>query len=131
MIYHTSKESKIYNDFTDEQNNYWFDMKRQKKFLHEIDTYYYTITIDNDWYTDSNVRNFKAGLRMGADNFSPKYVKNGYHFGFYNFDLELPEQYLILIAENVPNEKKPLTSLSSYEVITCGYMVQYVPMKRV
>lgn len=127
MIRCYAKETKIYSEFNDDNNKSWFDYKRQK-FLHEIDTYYYSITIENDWFNDRNVIAFKRTLSLkNTEYFSSKYVMNGYHFGFYNYDLELPEKYLILIAEHIPNENTPqiIVQLRSYYLWLNGSVHAY------
>ena len=39
--------TKIYQEFDDENQKYWFDFK-QKKFLHNIDTFYYSVKLVED-----------------------------------------------------------------------------------
>ena len=46
------KKSFIYNEFDEVENTYWFDFK-QKKFLHNIDTFYYSVKFKNDFTNDS------------------------------------------------------------------------------
>ena len=55
------KKSFIYNEFDEVENTYWFDFK-QKKFLHNIDTFYYSVKFKNDFTNDSkdlSVRRFR------------------------------------------------------------------------
>jgi len=113
MIHYATKYSKIYNEFDNENNVYWFDFKQQK-FLHNIDTYYYTILFtadeedkDNFYYILKQDKEKVKKENESISSISSKYITNGYSFGSYKFDLELPEEYLILIAEHVPNEQTP------------------------
>ena len=46
------KKSFIYNEFDEVENTYWFGFK-QKKFLHNIDTFYYSVKFKNDFTNDS------------------------------------------------------------------------------
>ena len=45
--------TKIYQELDDENQKYWFDFK-QKKFLHNIDTFYYSVKLVEDFTDDSN-----------------------------------------------------------------------------
>ena len=45
--------TKIYQEFDDENQKYWFDFK-QKKFLHNIDTFYYSVKLVEDFTNDSS-----------------------------------------------------------------------------
>ena len=48
--------TKIYQELDDENQKYWFDFK-QKKFLHNIDTFYYSVKLVEDFTDDSNDQN--------------------------------------------------------------------------
>ena len=50
--YQSNKKCKIYYEMSDEQKKFWFDFK-QRKFLHNIDTFYYSVKLKND-FTDSS-----------------------------------------------------------------------------
>ena len=51
--------TKIYQEFSQENQKYWFDFK-QKKFLHNIDTFYYSVKLLEDFTDDSEDRRVKA-----------------------------------------------------------------------
>lgn len=48
------EKTQIFQDFNQnqEQIEYWFDF-RQKKFLHNIDTFYYSVKLNEDFTDDS------------------------------------------------------------------------------
>lgn len=116
------KNTMIFNEFDEQSNKFWFDF-RQQKYLHNIDTYYYTIRFNAD---DESKQHFYDILKHDRENcklndetkssINSKYITNGYSFGSYKFDLELKDMYLVLIAENVPNEQTPqiIIQLRSY-----------------
>lgn len=122
MIAELVKNTRVFNEYDLENQKYWFDMKRQK-YLHNIDTYYYSVNITFD---ELDFNRFCMHLRadkntaklsdVKCSSLDSKYIVNGYTFGFYNYDLELKDEYLILVAENVPNESTPhiLVQLRSY-----------------
>lgn len=125
MLHYAHKNTLIYNELDDDNNKYWFDFKRQK-YLHNIDTYYYSCCIDFD--NSENVKGFfdilkedKKRVTEGKDElktsqFGTQYICNGYSFGLYKYDIELPDQYLILIADNLPTIETPniIIQLRSY-----------------
>ena len=45
--------TKIYQELDDKNREYWFDFK-QKKFLHNIDTFYYSVKLVEDFTNDSS-----------------------------------------------------------------------------
>ena len=47
MIDFYAKESMIYKEMDAENQEYWLDF-RQRKFLHNIDTFYYSVKLKND-----------------------------------------------------------------------------------
>ena len=46
------EKTQVYNDFDDVERDYWFSFK-QKKFLHNIDTFYYSVKFKQDFTSDS------------------------------------------------------------------------------
>lgn len=122
MIHYAHKKSLIYSEFDEENNKYWFDFKQQK-FLHNIDTYYYSINISFD---ETKFKNFVEVLKSDKEassksdfkrsSLGSKYICNGYSFGIYKYDVELPDEYLILITDSVPNDDTPniIVQLRSY-----------------
>ena len=58
MIDKWVKNTQIYNDFDEVEQTYWFDFK-QRKFLHNIDTFYYSVKFAEDFTADSCDSNVK------------------------------------------------------------------------
>lgn len=109
---------KISSEFDIENINYWFDMK-QKKFLHNIDTFYYSIKLDNDFTEKSTDINYKRLVRYFKNAMTDIFDFEGikpfnllsdenlnlrpFTFSrFYNVCIECPELYDIFIATKVP-----------------------------
>lgn len=132
------EKTQIYRDFDEVENNYWFDFK-QKKFLHNIDTFYYSVKFKQDFTFDSSdpaVKHFRSyfdnlyremeesdlygssisfyvpGL-AGALN-----VKPFNYAGFFTICLECPEYFDVFFAPKVPHSK------DNGDSITCECVVQ-------
>lgn len=132
------KDTYAYNEFDEVENTYWFDFK-QKKFLHNIDTFYYAVKFKQDFTADSKdmkVKDFRRkfeALSREWDNqnafnssisfFVPgmpdalNYTPFSYAF-FYNVKLECPELFDIFFAPKVPH------SADNGESNTCECVVQ-------
>ncbi len=116
------KNTQIYQDFDEENLSYWFDFK-QKKFLHTIDTFYYSVMLKNDFTANSNDVNvkrfrkyferkykeleeddsFDACLGIYFPGFeSNLYLKNFSFAGMFTICLECPEMFDVFIAPKVP-----------------------------
>ena len=122
----------IKNEFDDENFNFWFD-KKEKKFLHQIDTFYYSVKLENDFTKDSNdpfVKMFREHFNKLEDDivyddiitqyFCDKVLnfKRGTFARIYNVHLEKPEYFDIFIASKVPSNK------DSGESVTCEMVIQ-------
>ena len=132
MIHVTTKDTKIYHEMNEENQNYWFDFK-QRKYLHNIDTYYYSIKVNPE-----NYDNFIEYLKVKKEevlneeyvelhDIGTEYIMNGYSFDMYRYDIELPDQFLIIIADKVPNDDTPeiIVQLRSY------YLWMHGPFKAI
>lgn len=118
-------KSKIYEEFDKENLSYWFDFK-SKKFLHTIDTFYYSVMFKNDFTSttqDKNVIKFRKHFeemrkKMEEDNkdfdslsfyllgFDETLQFKRFNFaGYYTICLECPEMFDIFIAPRVPQGK--------------------------
>lgn len=102
-----------------DMREYWFYLKKQK-FMHNIDTFYYTVELFNDFGKDSEddhvkyLRRFFNGIYADSkDLLYPLTVPgchdvlnivNGSYAGQYVYHIECPEEYDIFIAENTRNE---------------------------
>ncbi len=132
MIPINADATKIYSEFTSEQNVNWFDLKRTK-FLHNIDTFYYSVFLKGNFTKDSQnekvfrMRNYFEQEFLKMDNFevpeltlknldidgrkgySPKglptyFILKPFTFAkFYNVNIQRPECYDFFIARQVPN----------------------------
>jgi len=117
------EKSALYQEMNETNRSYWFDMKC-KKFLHNIDTFYYSVKLAEDFTYESQDKKVLAFRRAVEDinkkvaikSFSGDVVQfmvhggmDDYlnvlplHFGkFYTFCLESPEEFDVFIAPVVP-----------------------------
>ncbi len=123
-------DSMIYAELNDK--DYWFDYKKQK-FLHAIDTFYYSIKLDNDFTkksTDIHVkrlREYFASMDKGGYDTCVSLVIPGiqesliyrdWRFGFfYNICIEVPEMFDIFIADTVPGMEDDENESNTSEII--------------
>lgn len=113
--------TKIFSEMSPEDIKNWFDFK-QKKFLHNIDTLYYSVFLDGDFTKetdDKRVLDLRKFIQTEFDKidayedvvFKPSFLAHEfleYHTNFagtYNWMLHLPDQYDIFIASKTANEK--------------------------
>lgn len=125
---------KIFNEFDSENQNYWFDF-RQKKFLHNIDTFYYSVKLYNDFTVtslDKSVLQFRKTVDLLRDNMGyndsiPFYLESiGENMNFLNFSygkyynacFECPEYFHVFIASKVP------PGSGGTDSVTCEIIVQ-------
>ncbi len=128
-------DCKIFSEISDTNLEYWFDFKK-KKFLHNIDTFYYSVKFENDFTSDSKE---PAVLRF-REYFKKKYEKldsdaflefiqiplagdmlNLRKFSFahmYTICLEYPEWFDLFLAPSVPGGANGGAS------VTCELVVQ-------
>lgn len=109
--------SEIYDEFSNEEAEKYFSLK-QKKFIADIDNYYYTVSLRED-YDDLKkglVEKFVSELEKLREKFDYKSQDkldfmglDYYPFGlkFYNNRLSLNECFDILICNTLPNNKTP------------------------
>lgn len=125
----------IFDEMNTENATYWFDFKKTK-FLHNIDTFYYSVKFYNDFTSDSNdaqVKRFREFfVRKREQLMNDKKIDFlTLHFddlslnlrpfsfaGMYNICLECPEWFDLFIAPVVP------TNLDAGESVTCEIVVQ-------
>lgn len=130
----------IMDEFSDDLNKYWFDFK-QKKFLHNIDTFYYSVKFVNDFTGDSKepdvltLRKFLHNKRsqllssfdsdvsisfgeLGNLNMLP--LSFG---GFYNVCMEKPDEFHIFFAPIVPRGSNDSSVTSEMIVQIRSYML--------
>lgn len=132
------KDTYIYNEFDEVENAYWFDFKK-KKFLHNIDTFYYSVKFKQDFTADSkdlNVKRFRRYFEgiasmweklndysSGISFYLPELpgtlnYKPFTYAGWYNICLECPEYFDIFFAPKVPH------SQDDGDSVTCECVVQ-------
>lgn len=125
----------IFNELEANQQIYWFDFKK-KKFLHNIDTFYYSVKFQNDFTADStdigvfNLRKFFQQKYEILNNHADidflqvpigGEMLNLRKFSFahmYTICLEYPEWFDLFIAPSVPRGSDGGASL------TCEIVVQ-------
>lgn len=109
---------------------YWFS-KKEKKFLHNIDTFYFSVKLHDDFTRDASAFNVERLRRCitkyssypDASPFvethyeSPVLYKKGVYAFFYNFRLEVPEQFDFYFAPVVPDGAETVASVTSEIVV--------------
>lgn len=112
----------VFREMNDEDRSFWFEQKT-KKFLHNTDTFYYSVKLQEDFTHESRDKNVLA-FRRCYDTFNKKILKNqfsndtlqffvpakndflnvepGVFARYYSFRLLLPEEFDIFIAPFVP-----------------------------
>jgi hypothetical protein len=124
----------IFNELDDANSAYWFDFKKSK-FLHNIDTFYYSVKLYNDLTaktSDPAVLRMRKRFqqlkdKMGYNDSILFYLKSigknmnllSYGYGkYYSICLECPEYFDIFLAEKVP------PAAEGKESVTCEIIVQ-------
>ena len=129
------QHTKMYQEFDNENQKYWFDFK-QKKFLHNIDTFYYSVKLVEDFTNDSSddsvlrFRKFFEQKKSILDSrygqlvqiFFPGFDRSlnlcaGSYAGFFSIRLECPEWFDIFIAPSVPHGSDGGFSVTSEIVV--------------
>ena len=118
------QHTKIYQEFDDENQKYWFDFK-QKKFLHNIDTFYYSVKLVEDFTNDSSddsVLRFRKFFEQKKSILDSRYDRSlnlcaGSYAGFFSIRLECPEWFDIFIAPSVPHGSDGGFSVTSEIVV--------------
>ena len=125
----------ITSEMSKEDLNYWFDFKK-KKFMHNIDTFYYSVKLCNDFTSESqdqeveilrkffevkkNRLNSSAHLDFIAIDFDGHNLNlKPYSFAnMYSICLECPDWFDVFIAPTVPKGS------DGGESLTCEIIVQ-------
>lgn len=141
------QHTKIYQDLSDTDREYWFDFKKNK-FLHNIDTFYYSVKLLEDFTDDSKddsvlkLRQFfdkkKSLLASRHGESVPVYfsgcdrslnLRSGTFAGFFNICLENPEKFFSpenFYKMRVDRFKDAL--MHTAKVGSEGYEIDYVSM---
>ena len=126
---------KLYQEMSSEDAAFWFEFK-QKKFLHNIDTFYYSVKLLNDCTArteDQDVLRFRRHFEKIYKQLSFSYkneleieiagqnynVLNLTFARFYSICIECPEYFHIFIAPSVPAANN-----SGTDSVTCEIVVQ-------
>lgn len=110
--------------------NFWFS-KKEKKFLHNIDTFYFSVKLADDFTISGNADNVNR-IRKVASKYAafvdktpfteikyktPILCRKNTYAGFYNFWLEVPEQFDFIFAPIVPPDAEKIASVTSEIVV--------------
>lgn len=130
--------TRIYTEFDEVDASYWFDFKKSK-FLHNIDTFYFSVKFDNDFTSDSkdsHVLRFRRYFEsryteMKSENLFTSCASCSFpgtsknlnlkpfkYSMFYTICLECPEYFDIFFAPIVPH------GANDSESVTCECVVQ-------
>lgn len=138
MIDKCVRNTQIYKDYDEVEQNYWFDF-RQRKFLHNIDTFYYSVKFAEDFTGDTTnpavlafreffynkqleldaSNNWNDGIPFFVDGLpnSLNYVPFTYS-KYYTICLSCPDYFDIFFAPRVPH------SSGGGKSTTCECLVQ-------
>lgn len=134
MISYKTKKTVLYKELDSAKRKEFFDFT-QKKFMHNVDTLYYTIKVNNDWNYDPNCQVFKGFLDEWQHSavkvnelmtvFSEQTIEKLNHHGvnfntdtswvmngipmskIYRYDLQMTDKFVVLIAPSLPNQNTP------------------------
>lgn len=126
------ENSVLFKEMSEEERNYWYDCKT-KKFLHNIDTFYYSVKLEEDFTVESQNEKVLA-FRRAVDRLHLKQAKQAFSGNiqqlyipgmkdylnvvnlrfdkYYNLCLELPDMFDIFMATNVPGNEAELSVTS-------------------
>lgn len=104
---------------------YWYS-KKNKKFLHNIDTFYFSVKLADDFTVDSDADNvmevrkmvsrYKDGLEQPFTEVSYEHYALLYRLftyaGFYNFCISCPEKFDFILAPVVPRSAELIGSVT-------------------
>lgn len=140
MFYKYVNESKIFQEMCPEDRLFWFDFK-DRKFLHNIDTFYYSVKFQDDFTADTGSIPVKKLRKFFESRYNEIYKDQGFGgFGilklpnlsdlnilpisfsrFYTICLQYPEYFDIFIAPKVPRAG---SAEDRQDSVTCEMIVQ-------
>ena len=113
--------SLIQDEFDNQENENWF-FRKEKKFLHNIDTFYYSVSFSNDFLKDTDdifVKKFRRDFDKlaatesidinidwtlpGLEDMQLNYSNRSFA-GYYNNCISCPERFDIFIATRTPTD---------------------------
>jgi hypothetical protein len=133
LIVDRQKNNLIYYELSEDERVNWFDLK-DKKFLHNIDTFYYSIKLTNDFTADSTDKHclqlrkffsesidrsqYNAIVPLSLPGVDAQLNLRTSHYAFfYNINIECPELFDIFIADTVPKGKEDSESVTSEIIV--------------
>lgn len=111
--------------------DFWFS-KKEKKFLHNIDTFYFSVKLADDFTSLGDAANVEQLRRVCAKyrtmaggtpfreleyDVPVLYMVKPPYAGFYNFWLEIPEQFDMAFAPVVPPGAETVASVTSEMIV--------------
>lgn len=125
MIVNQVKKTLLYSELNEVDRKSFFDLRNQK-FVHNIDSFYLVIKVENDWNTDINCRQFVNYLdekkyqchtlhepvllfqeNVYNQKISSEFFSNGIGSYPYLYDIDKKDKYISFIAFKAMNEKTP------------------------
>ena len=115
MITKEIKDSSVFAEFDPQGQEYWFDRCKEKVVPH-IDTFYYTVSIEDDSNNNVKVGNLLNRLnslkdrKLSCRQNDVEYLGLSYsltHFSHYDFCLSYNENYDIFISSILPTAQTP------------------------
>ena len=137
------EECSIFNELDSMEKDYFF-YKKDKKYLHNVDTFYYSVKLANDFTQTSidvdvkRLRDYFNKQKQGLDSrseFKQVYINNYLYnltpltfAGMYTIHLQIKDKYDIFIAPTVPSSESGesvtseiLVQIRSYDLWLLGY----------
>lgn len=125
-------DSLIYNEMDAEHQQYYFNYKRQK-FLHNIDTFYYSVKLVNDFTKNSDdiyVKRFReyfskiekcdfnVSIPLNIPGLKEQLNYRNLRYGYFYFIcLEVPEMFTIFMADTVPGTEDDENESTTSEIL--------------
>lgn len=125
LISNFAKRTEIYAELDNDKRLQFFDYK-SKKFLHNIDSLYFSVKVKNDWKYDAGVQlflNFLEGYREKAlMSYEPlvlfqddeklsvlgtEFIMNGIGFKPYTYDIQKVDKYTMFVMGYELNKDTP------------------------
>jgi len=133
MINRDIKDSLIYHESLEDEKNLDFEYK-SKKFIHDIDNVYFSLSIQNDSKDNEDIKQMIDDLKSKKEiakatnkdcqllGFTDLYITIK-SFSIYTVCITCPDRYDIFIAEYLPNENTPriLVQIRSMPLWLEGY----------
>lgn len=108
------KRSDVFGEFTEYEQNSYFDLK-DKKYLADLDNFYFNLYLDEETckeeieYFIKKLDKLKEAFDIKSENKIDFYDFDFYPFRYkcYDYRLQVPECFDVLIAKTLPNEATP------------------------